>query len=223
MNLNFDPNSLKVYSESRKRRVYVGALAHHLDRKIFEFVYDKAYLRSRNAIPLGPELSLRKVVHLCPEGKLFPSFLDRIPSKENPAYNDYCLSEGISPDEKNPILLLTTIGKRGPSTFIFEAVLEPQVDIRPQIKHLRETLGLSQRDLATAFDLNVLTLIRLEQGKSKDKNLIRLVQIYLKYPEVALDQFKIKGPMLHQKKLTLLKNYFRERIQEIRGQQKTRS
>ena len=48
--------------------------------------------------------------------------MDRIPSKENPAYPDYCKSQGISVNETNPIILLIAIGKRGPSTFIFEPV-----------------------------------------------------------------------------------------------------
>ncbi|MCB1107049.1 MAG: hypothetical protein KDK76_03020, partial [Chlamydiia bacterium] len=51
---------------------------------------------------------------------LFVPFLERIPSKNNPSYPEYCQSVGISVDEENVFVLLSTIGRRGPSSFIFE-------------------------------------------------------------------------------------------------------
>src|SRR6202022_1252354 len=88
----------------------------------YELTYNKKYAHSKNAIPIGPDLHLFKLHHQSKKGKLFSSFIDRIPEKSNPAYKDYCKAEGISSTEKNPIILLGTIGKRGPSSFIFEPV-----------------------------------------------------------------------------------------------------
>ena len=123
MPLHKDSTALEVYLEGRKRRVYVGALTFHKDRDQYHFVYDSKYLKSKKAIPIGPDLSLFKKNLWSEKGKTFPSFADRIPSKSNPAYAEYCRSQGISVNEENIIILLGTIGRRGPSSFIFEPVL----------------------------------------------------------------------------------------------------
>src|SRR5271155_5807356 len=109
-----NPNKLEVFSEGRKRRVYVGRLSYDSEKEVFEFRYDPKYAKLKTAIPLGPELDLFKKVQSSKK-KVFPSFADRIPSKSNPAYEEYCRSQGISPSERNPIILLSTIGRRGPS------------------------------------------------------------------------------------------------------------
>ena len=220
MNLNQNPNRLDVYSESRKRRVFVGKLTFYPETKKYQFEYDIGYMRSKSAIPLGPELGLRKKIHVSEKGKLFPSFLDRIPLKENAAYVEYCESVGISPNEKNLIILLATIGKRGPSTFVFESVLDDADDPRLMIMQIRKSLTLSQRDIATAFDLNLVTYIHMEQGRSKDKNVMRLLAIYSKFPEVALDQLLRTGSKLHQAKYLQLLNYYRNRLNEGRAKKK---
>jgi hypothetical protein len=56
-----------------------------------ELTYDQDYVLSKSAIPL--------------------------PSRKNPAYEDYCRSQGISKDEDNLSVLLGTIGKRGAFQF----------------------------------------------------------------------------------------------------------
>lgn len=78
-----NPFKLNVFSEGRKRRIYVGSLSWDAEKNIFEFEYDSKYVVSKKAIPIGRELDLFKKKHIS-KGKLFPSFEDRIPSKENP-------------------------------------------------------------------------------------------------------------------------------------------
>lgn len=207
MQLNKDPNQLEVFSETKRRKVLVGTLSFDPKNKIWEFKYDNSYQRSRSAIPVGPELSLRKQSHR--RDKLFPSFADRIPSKANPAYVDYCASQGISPTEKNPILLLTTIGRRGPSTFIFEPVfVEEPSDVVARLKQMAKELSLSSWELSTAFDLFQLTVQRVLNGKSTDKNILKLIDIYLSFPEVSLWQLSRTGRKLPGETTAKLTEFF---------------
>ena len=161
-----DQSQLHVYSENRKRRVFVGTLIWDKIKNQFEFKYDPKYAKSKKAIPVGIELDLFKKTNIS-KGKLFPSFSDRIPSIENPAYADCCKSQGISTNEDNPIVLLVAIGRRGPSTFIFEPVFKNSFSYS-DIKKFREESGLSINDFSLAFDINPPTLQRLESGKKSD-------------------------------------------------------
>jgi HipA-like protein len=190
-----DPFQLYVFSESRKRRVFVGTLNWDKDKNQFEFKYDPKYAKSKKAIPIGKELDLFKKNHTS-KGKLFPSFSDRIPSKDNPAYEDYCKSQGISINEDNPIILLVGIGRRGPSTFIFEPVFKNDFSYL-DVKKFRKDAGLSINDISLAFDVNPPTLQRLETGKKADLGTIRRIQIYLTFPKVAMWQLEMNAGKLH--------------------------
>jgi HipA-like protein len=185
MKLKNDPNKLEVYTESRKRRLLVGELSYSTEDKKYRFKYNQKYKTSKSAIPIGPDLDLFRKEHVSKEKKLFSSFVDRIPSKSNPAYEEYCNAMGISPTEKNQILLLTTIGKKGPSTFIFEAV--PLTDFSSfEVLSFRKKLQLSRHDFATLFGLNELTVQRIEKNETRDSAAFQLVKILLTFPEVAL-------------------------------------
>ncbi len=207
MQLNRDPDQLEVFSETKRRKTLVGILIFEPKAKIWEFKYDKSYQKSKTAIPVGPELNLRKPAHR--SNKLFPSFLDRIPSKVNPAYEEYCQSQGISPTEKNPITLLTTIGRRGPSTFVFEPVFaETDGKVAEQLKKISNELNLSQWDIANAFDLTQLTVQRVLNGKSKDKNILKMIDIFLNFPEIALWQLNRTSKRLPAETAAKLTDHF---------------
>lgn len=196
MRLQQDPNKFEIYSEVRRTKIFVGTLSYHVDKRKFILEYSRKYLISRSSIELGPELPLTQISHVSKTGVLFPSLEDRIPSRQNPAYPEYCASQGVAVNEKNPIVLLTTIGKRGPSTFVFESVpLEP--DLAENLRSFRKKLGITLREMALAFDLNLLTLNKIERGKSQDKNTLRLVEIYSHFPEVALTQVQANARKLH--------------------------
>jgi transcriptional regulator with XRE-family HTH domain len=201
-----DRTTLHIYAESRKRRVFVGALHWDEIKNNFEFRYDPKYASSKNAIPLGKELDLFKKVHIS-KGKLFPSLSDRIPSKDNPAYEDYCRSQGISVKEKNPIILLGSIGRRGPSTFIFEPVIKNEFNVQ-EIKDFRKQLGITIYDMAVAFDMNQLTLQRIESGKKAELGTLRRIQIYLHFPKVALWQLSLTSAKLHSNTFNKIWEYF---------------
>lgn len=209
MSFQKDPESLDVFSEGRKRRIYVGRLTYSTEKDHYEFRYDPRYSNSKSAIPLGPELDLFKKVHVSKK-KLFPSLADRIPSKSNPAYEEYCRSQGISQTEKNPIILLGTIGRRGPSTFVFEPVFSNEFSAADIIL-FRKQLRLSRNEFSLAFDFNEQTVHRVETNKSTDLNLIRRAEIYLSFPDVALWQLRMTGSKIHQKTLEKLLDYFEDK------------
>lgn len=206
MRLRRDPHQLEVYLEGRKRRMFVGLLTYRKERDQFHFSYDSKYMTSPRAIPLGPDLSLFKKNHIS-EKKLFPSFSDRIPSRENPAYEDDCKSQGISVNEKNPIVLLGTIGHRGPSSLIFEPVLENEFSFS-DILRFRKTTKITRNEMALAFDFNELTLHRIEKSKSFDLNTLRRLQIYLEFPEVGLWQLSLTGRKINTESLARIHKYY---------------
>ena len=213
MNLTLkpDPCKLSIFHEGRKRRVFVGELTYDKSKDRYDLIYDKNYARSENAIPIGPDLDLIKLKHHSGKGKLFPALADRIPDKDNPAYKDYCKAQGISVSEKNPIILLGTIGKRGPSSFIFEPVYQAGFDPE-DITKFRDKLNITQHDLAEAFDISKVTLQRIESGESKDLNTLKRLQILLDFPEVALWQLKQTGARIHRDVRNKLENYFESKI-----------
>lgn len=207
---------LHIFHEIRKRRVFVGELSYVKEKDQYELIYDKKYVGLKNAIAIGPGLDLFKTRHVSKKGELFPIFQDRIPSRMNPAYEDYCDSQGISVEEKNPIILLGTIGKKGPSSFIFEPIYENNFTT-VDIKKLRESLEISQHDLALALDISKGTLQKIELGTSKDQNTIKLLRIFFEFPEVALWQLKQSGGRIHSSVLSKLINYFKQMLLSLEG------
>ncbi len=197
MLLERSDDRLQIYHEGRKRRVPVGELKYHQNLEKFELVYEQSYMLFPKAIPLGPELSLFQKSHLSEKGTLFPSLMDRLPSRDNPAYNDYCLSQGISASEENLIVLLGTIGRRGPSSFVFEPVFETAGIDGNQVAIFRKSLGMTQYDFAHAFDFRQVTINRIESGQSKDQGTLARIKIYIEFPEVALWQIKQTGGRVH--------------------------
>ena len=204
-------NRLLIFHEGRKRRIFVGELIYDKEKDIYEFFYDKKYAGSRQAIPIGADIDLFKLRHISQKGKLFASFIDRIPLISNHAYEDYCKSQGIAVNEQNPIILLGSIGKRGPSSFIYEPVYEKTYSNADLIK-LREELHVTQHDLAKAFDFNRLTLLRIETGQSQDFNTLKRLQIYFEFPEVALWQLKQTGGRVHSNVLSKLVKFFESKL-----------
>lgn len=191
------PIGIAVYLERKKTRQFVGELRYIADTKEFEFIYDQNYLYSKSIIPLGPELPLKKQPFR--SKKLFESFSDRIPSKENPAYADYCKAVGIDVSETNPLILLSTIAKRGPSSFIFEPIYTTGIDPN-QLKHFREILNLTGREFAVCFSISLASLNRIETGKAAGKEVLKRLEIYIKFPEVALFEFRRNSGKIHLQK-----------------------
>lgn len=202
-----DPHRLNIFHEGLKRRFFMGQLIYHPKEERYELIYNAPYTHFKSAIPISPDLHLFQLNHFSEKGKLFPAFLDRLPDRENPAYRDYCNSQHISVDEKNNIILLGTIGRRGPSSFIFEPLYYSEFNIT-DIRKFRDKLKITQHDFALAFDISQSTLQRLESGDSQDINTLKRIEMLLSEPTSALWQLKLSGGTVHYTVLQKLINYF---------------
>ena len=202
--------AIDVYLEKRKTRQYVGRLCK--EKRKFIFQYDMPYLYNNNPIPLGPDIPVHQQRHT--SLKLFPSFVDRIPSKRNPAYKEYCRSVNIDPNETNPFVLLATLGQKGPSSFICVPVIADQIFSSEQLKQLREDLKLSIREFATLFDVSSATIYRIENNKTSGKDALKRIEIYFKSPQAALDKIKTTGVKINEQKSHFVENFFRSQIRK---------
>ncbi len=197
---------VKVYLEKRKTRQFVGELIYEKADKQFIFTYDKKYIYSDYIIPLGPDIPLTKEKHT--SKTLFPSLEDRIPSRENPAYKDYCQAMGITTKERDPIILLVTIGRRGPSSFIFEPHYECKFDAAA-LRAFRKEMGLTTREFSECFEMTQATLVNIESGKASGKETLKRIELYTHFPEAIYYQLQLTGGILHTDKLKKVMSYLR--------------
>ena len=200
--------AIDVYLEKKKTRQYVGRLKK--EKRKFVFQYDEVYLHIDNPISLGPDLFLNKQKHSA--FKLFPSFADRIPSRKNPAYEEYCHSVGIKLSEANPFVLLATLGKKGPSSFICVPVIEEQSFSSQQLKQFRKDLQLSIREFSDLFDVSSSTIYRIENNKTSGKDTLKRLEIYFKSPQTALDKIRTTGVKINEQKKHFIENYFKSQM-----------
>ena len=201
--------SVLVYLERKKSRKFVGELTYNFRKQMYVFVYDKDYLRA-NLIPLGPELPLSPRKFISPT--LFEPFIDRLPSRENPAYQEYCAAENIDVTEQDLFVLLTTIGKRGPSSFIFERKKRSPLGAQ-DLKIFRQELGLTTREFAIGFAIGTNTLISIENG-SGGRDVMKRLELYIRFPEVALFEFRRNCAAIHRDK--------RKQVEHILSKRKTK-
>ena len=204
-----DGLSIDVYMEGHRSRKLAGNL--HRTGNGFEFEYSGQYLKGSDAISVGPELPLTRKKYFSEE--LFPSFVDRLPSRENPAYPEYCRIMGIELDERDPIVLLSTLGRRGPSCFVFEPV-ERHEFTGKDAAEFRASLGLSLRDFGALFDFSPYTLQKIESGKQTGRNVLKRFELYARVPAAARFQMNRNRAKMHTdvwKKISERMNSMREK------------
>ena len=199
--------AVNVYLEKRKTRQYVGQLRKEKGKFIFE--YSRSYMLNKNPISLGPDLPAMKQKHT--SSKIFVTFEDRIPSRQNPAYEDYCKSTGISPKEKNIFVLLTTIGRRGPSSFVFSRPPDEGLFSAEDLKNLRKNLNLSIREFALLFDASPAAVYRIENNKTSGKQVLKRIAVYAQYPKTALEKIKLTGVRIHERKRRFVEKFFQSK------------
>src|SRR3989344_5011997 len=193
------PRIVLVYLERRKTKQYVGRLIRNSESKKgpYEFEYDLPYLLNKKAIPLGPEFPLTK--QKFKSEKLFQTFEDRIPSRKNPAFVEYCAEFGIEAKETDPMILLPTIGKRGASSFIFEKIDLTEDHLYTETIGFRKKLNLTLREFAAAFSFSTVTIQKIETGKAPNSEAVKRLRIYAHFPSVALWEVEQNKLKLHWK------------------------
>lgn len=196
MEVKFITEAVDIFLERRKTRMAVGRIKKENDQIVF--TYNEHYLRAKNVIPLGPEFPLTKREFR--SSALFPSLEDRIPSRQNPAYPEYCHAMGISVDECDPLILLSTIGRRGPSSFVFVPVFERSFSSKDVIE-FRKSLGLTTREFAHVFEFSQSSINALERGRHKGKDLLKRLELIVRFPETALYLLTLNGGILQSAKL----------------------
>ena len=197
---------VQVVLEKRASNQLVGVLT--ANENGFHFEYNENYLRSPKAIPLGPEMPLTRRTYQSKQ--LFRPFADRIPSRENPAFPEYCTSMGISTDEDDPLILLSTIASRGPSSFLFKPIYRASFT-GSDLKRFRNNLRLSVREFAMCFDFSQPGITRVETGKTDGRDILKRAEIYAFYQDIALDQLRRRAACIHQKKLEYARNWLMTR------------
>lgn len=91
-----------------------------------------------------------------------------------------------------------TIGSRGPSSFIFEPIQKNDFNVSKELKNFREKTEISLSDAALLFDFNYVTLQKMEVGKLKNRTLMRMMEIFLKYPDCLYDQLIKNKGFIHE-------------------------
>lgn len=184
-----------VFLKKRKTQTLVGRLF-KTDQK-FVFTYEDSYLNAKHNIALGPEFPLTQKEFS--SDTLFPSLEDRIPSVQNPAYPEYCLAMGIDPNEQDYFILLSTVGSKGPSSFIFYPIFKRNISPKDVVE-FRNMLGLTTREFAAVFEFSQNSLNALERGRREGNEILKRLEILLHFPNVALYfLFVNSGYLTHEK------------------------
>jgi HipA-like protein len=201
-------SKILVFSDEPRTRVFVGELLRH--SKGYSFEYDEDYMARASATPLGPDLpfSLKPIA----SKTLFESLADLVPSRANPAYEDYCRRVGIDPKEADPMILLAYLG-RGPSTFVFEPAPDDEVPSGKQITTFRDGLGLSQRQFAKFLDLPFPTLQAVEKETARAHTARRLIQAFLDNPQALTRLLSKRGLFLGQKQRETVEHYLQDQAE----------
>lgn len=74
----------------------------------------------------------------------------------------------------------------------------------------RKFLGLSVKDFAICFDFSPAAITRIELKQSSGRDLLKRTEIYASYPEIALDQLRLRGGHLHTNKLNQVEQLIRQ-------------
>ena len=90
------------------------------------------------------------------------------------------------------MILLSTIGRKGPSSFIFYPIFERKITAEDVI-NFRESLGLTTREFSAVFECSQSSLNALERNRILGSEIIKRLEIILNFPNVALDFLLLNG------------------------------
>lgn len=187
--------AIEVFLEKIKTQVYVGKL--YRENNQWHFSYDKKYMFCENVFVFSNEFPLTQQDFV--SDKLFSSFEDRIPSRENSAYKDYCQEVGIDIAERDPLVLLAALGHRGPSSFLLYGAYSNDQQLE-EVRQLRKKLEMTIREFSMVFQIAPNTLKKIEKDKQCSLDVMRRLFIYAAFPEVLRKEIYDNRRYLHSKK-----------------------
>ena len=110
-------------------------------------------------------------------------------------------------------MLLATLGRKGPSSFICVPVTEEEAFSSEQLKQFRKDLKLSIREFSDLFEISSATVYRIENNKTSGKDALKRIGVYFKSPQTALDKIQITGAKINKKgKRYFVENFFKSQI-----------
>ena len=107
--------------------------------------------------------------------------------------------------------MLSTIGKRGPSSFIFTPVFENKDFSTEDLKKFRKELKLSIRDFAKLFDISSASIYRIENNKASGKSVLKRIVEYYKHPQTALEKINQTGFQINESKRQFVEDFFKSK------------
>lgn len=93
---------------------------------------------------------------------------------------------------------------------VYEPVFKQVGTVAEELTEFKNTLGLSNWDFANAFGLAEITIQKVEQGITKDPNILRLIHYYITEPQIALSQLELTGKKVHAQTRTKIYRHFRK-------------
>jgi len=118
---------------------------------------------------------------------------------------------GVDPKERDPLILLSTIGKKGPSSFVFSPIFKRKISVE-DLKNFREFLGLTTREFARVFEFSHTSLNAFEKGRTFGKDILKRLEILLNFPEVSSDLlFVNSGHLVYEKSINIIEK-LKERV-----------
>lgn len=200
----YDIKGIDVFLEKYKSRTYVGRLDKKENR--WRFCYDESYLNAGNSISFSVELPLTQRCFFSDD--LFDCFYDRLPSRENAAYPEYCESVGIDVHEKDLFVLLAALGARGPSSFILTPVYSEERLLK-KLRGYRRELGMTVREFCRVFEFSAATLRKFEKGQRTSRDAVIRIKTYYFFPQAALLQLNERSKYLHRDKYLKVREIIR--------------
>ncbi len=194
---------IEIWHETLLSRKKVGTITRRDGKYIL--VYDEAYLNWADSTPLGPDLPLSKQIHV--SKSFWTSLNEALPPRDTAHYKDYCDAAGIDIKETDPLILLSTVGKRGASSFVFEIVHDENTmeNSAKFLRYLQKEAKLSLADIALMFNIPKLSIFKLLHGQLKEPMIPRLISLYQKYPDMTLSELSKNTSVSASKKERLMK------------------
>ena len=69
-----------------------------------------------------------------------------------------------------------------------------------ELKNFRRKLGLTTREFAIGFAVGTKTLIAIENGHTSGRDIMKRLELYIRFPEVALFEFRRNSAAIHRDK-----------------------